>query len=47
MNVEDIVWKDDNLDHKVLSNTKKGGNTTIRERHYHVTDVDDKKSTNI
>ena len=24
MNVEDIVWKDDNLDQKVLSNTKKG-----------------------
>ena len=42
MNVEDIVWKDDNLDQNVVSNTKNGGNETISKIHYHVTDVDEK-----
>ena len=43
MNVEYIVWKDNNLDQKVVSNTQTGGNPTIRKINYHVTDVGDKK----
>ena len=42
MNVEDIVWKNENLDQKVVSNTKIEENATIRQRHYHVKDIDDK-----
>ena len=42
MNVEDIVWKDDKLDQKVVSNTKREEHATIRQIHYHVTDVDKK-----
>ena len=43
MNVEDIVWKENNLDQEVVSNTpKKEENATIRKRHCHETDVDDK-----
>ena len=42
MNVEDIVWKYDNLDQKVVSNKKREENATIRQIHYHVKEVDDK-----
>ena len=44
MNTEDIVWKDEHLYQKVVSNKKKGGYETIRQRHYHVIEVDEKRA---
>ena len=42
LDVEDIIWRDDNFDQKVGSNTKKGGTEKIIQINYNAKEVDDK-----